>query len=437
MLRPETKIAGNPMGISQALRVAMASLLANKLRSALTILGMGIGVGAVITLMSIGQGAQAAVQAQFNSLGTNLVFVTPGTTNSGGVRAQAGSIPTLTYDDAQAVADASNVPDAALVSPELTTGGQLVYQSQNTFGRVYGVTAPYSDVHNYLVQQGNWMTDDQVQGRANVVVLGSSVAQTLFGNVSPIGLDIKISTGGGPGGQRTGLFQVIGVGESKGGSGFDNPDTAVYVPITTALEKLSRQTSGSGAQTVSQITVKAVDAQQISTAEQEITTLLLERHHMSDPTAADFSVTSQQDQLQTRQQITGVLTIFLGAVAGISLVVGGIGIMNIMIVSVTERTREIGIRKAIGARKNDILLQFLVESVLVSLLGGATGIAAGIGVAAAVNGQKLNGQAMQTLVTPQSILLAVSVAAAIGIFFGLYPAYRAASLRPIQALRYE
>jgi putative ABC transport system permease protein len=400
---------------------------------------MAIGVGAVITLMAIGNGAQAAVQAQFNSLGTNLIFVQPGTTNAGGVRQQAGSVNTLTYDDAQAIADQNNVPDAQTVSPELTTGAQIVYQSQNTFGRVYGVTAPYSDVHNYTVQQGTWMADDQVQGNANVVILGATVAQQLFGSTSPIGLNIRLNAGApGPGGgQRTGLFQVIGVGEAKGGSGFDNPDTAVYIPITTAMEKFSRQTTGAGTKTVSQITVQAPSAAQTNAVEQEITQLLMTRHHISDPTQVDFSVTSQQDQLQTRQNITGVLTIFLGAVAGISLVVGGIGIMNIMIVSVTERTREIGIRKAIGARKNDILMQFLVESMLVSLLGGLTGIIAGVAVSALVNGQKLNGQAMQTLVTPGSIILAVGVAAAIGIFFGLYPAYRAASLRPIEALRYE
>jgi putative ABC transport system permease protein len=427
------------MGVSQALRVAWGSLVSNKLRSLLTILGMAIGVGAVITLMAIGNGAQAAVQAQFNSLGTNLIFIQPGTTNSGGVRQQAGSVNTLTYDDAQAVADPNNLPDASTVSPELTTGAQMVYQSQNTFGRVYGVTAQYAQVHNYNVQQGTWLADDQVQGNANVVILGSAVAQTLFGNTSPIGLNIRLNAGqpGPGGGQRTGLFQVIGVGEAKGGSGFDNPDTAVYIPITTAMGKFSRQTTGAGAKTVSQITVQAASAAQTDAVEQEITQLLMTRHHISDPTQIDFSVTSQQDQLQTRQNITGVLTIFLGAVAGISLVVGGIGIMNIMIVSVTERTREIGIRKAIGARKNDILMQFLVESMLVSLLGGLTGIVAGVAVSAVVNGQKLNGQAMQTLVTPGSIILAVGVAAAIGIFFGLYPAYRAASLRPIEALRYE
>jgi putative ABC transport system permease protein len=426
------------MDISQTLRVAIFSLSANKLRSALTILGMAIGVGAVITLMAIGQGAQASVQQQFNSLGTNLVFVQPGTTSSGGIRQQAGNVNTLTYQDAQAIEDPTNVPDAALVSPELTTFGQLVYHSQNTVGRVWGVTAEYAEAHNYEVAEGDWMTDQQVQGNANVVVLGPTVAQQLFGSLDPIGQELRISSGAPSGGTpRTDYFQVIGIGVPKGGSGFDNPDTAVYVPITTALEKLSRQTTGTGARAINQITIKAASAGQINAVEQEVSSLLMQRHNITDPSQADFSVTSQQDQLQTREQVTNVLTIFLGAVAGISLIVGGIGIMNIMIVSVTERTREIGIRKAIGARKNDIMTQFLVESCLVSVLGGVVGVAMGMGVALLVNGQKLNGQAMETLVTPQSILLAVGVAAFIGIFFGLYPAYHAASLRPIDALRYE
>jgi putative ABC transport system permease protein len=421
------------MGIGQALRVALAALLANKLRSALTIVGMAIGVGAVITLMSIGQGAQAAVQEQFNSLGTNLVFVQPGTTNSGGVRAQAGSVQTLTYDDAQAVADPNNVPDATLVSPEITTGAQLVYQSQNTFGRVYGVTSAYSEVHNYTVQQGDWFTDDQVQGRANVVVLGSTTAQVLFGSSSPIGRDIKVSAGGGPGGQRTGLFQVIGVGASKGGSGFDNPDTAVYIPITTALEKLSRQTSGAGAQTVSQITVQAASTQATPAVEQELTQLLMQRHHLSDPTQIDFSVTSQQDQLQTRQQITGVLTIFLGAVAGISLVVGGIGIMNIMIVSVTERTREIGIRKSVGARGRDILNQFLVESSMLAGAGGLIGVLIAWSVAVLVRSTT----SIPMRVPPTAVVIGVGMSTIVGLFFGIYPARRASKLDPIEALRAE
>jgi len=421
------------MDVGQALKVAFSSLMASKLRSALTMLGMVIGVGAVITLMSIGNGAQKAVQDQFNSLGTNLIFVEPGTTNSGGVKTQAGSVQTLTYDDSVALQDTTQVPDVDAVSPEALTFAQIVYQSQNTVGRVKGINSDYAELHNYHVSQGDDFSDDQINGGAQVAILGAVLAQQLFGDISPIGRDIRINTGMG----RVGTFNVVGVGQLKGGSGQDNSDTRVYVPLKTLFRKLAHQRTGAGVEVVNNITVQATDANHIGAAEQEMTDLLMARHHILDPTQVDFSITSQQDQLQTRQQVTGVLTIFLGAVAGISLVVGGIGIMNIMLVTVTERTREIGIRKAVGARRQDILLQFLVESLLVSLLGGIGGIGAGVGIAQFVDGQKLNGQAMQTLVTPESIILAAGVSAAIGLFFGIYPASRAARLNPIEALRYE
>jgi putative ABC transport system permease protein len=424
------------MDIAQSLKVALSSLMANKLRSALTMLGMVIGVGAVITLMSIGQGAQKAVQDQFNSLGTNLIFVEPGTTNSGGVRQQAGSVQTLTYPDAKALNDQQALPHVTTVSPQALSFAQVVYQNQNTVARVKGITSEYPDLVNYHTTLGSDFSDDQVTGNAQVAILGATLAKSLFGDQSPIGRDIRLNTGG-PGGFRSATFNVIGVGPFKGGSGQDNSDTRVYVPLTTMFRKLSHQRTGAGIDVVSNITVQASDAASIPQAEQEMTDLLMQRHHITDPTQIDFSITSQQDQLQTRQQVTGVLTIFLGAVAGISLVVGGIGIMNIMIVSVTERTREIGIRKAVGARRQDILLQFLVESLLVSVLGGAGGILAGVGIAQIVNGQQLNGQALQTLITAQSVVLAAGVSAAIGLFFGIYPASRAAKMNPIEALRYE
>lgn len=422
------------MGVSESLRVALGSLMANKLRSALTMLGMLIGVGAVITLLAIGNGAQAAVAAQFNTLGTNLVFVSPGTTSQGGVKQQAGNVNTLTAADATAIADPSQVPAAAAVSPELFSFAQVIYQGQNTVGRVYGVTPDYATVHNYQVSSGSWISDSDLQARAHSVVLGSVVAQTLFGGVDPVGQEVNVG-----GGKTRILLQVIGVGAPKGGTGFDNPDSAIYVPLTTVQSALYRARGASGADAVSQIAVKAVNAKQVAPLETQIETLLAQRHHEdpTDSTSWDFSVTSQQDQIQTSQQVTQVLTIFLSAVAGISLVVGGIGIMNIMIVSVTERTREIGIRKAVGARRQDILMQFLVESLVVSVLGGATGILAGIGVARLVNGHQLNGQALQTLVNGQSILLAAGVSVAIGLFFGIYPASRAARMHPIEALRYE
>ena len=424
------------MNLNESFRVAIRSMRANSLRTSLTMLGMMIGVAAVITLMSIGQGAQAAVTAQFNTLGTNLVFVTPGTTSQGGVRQQAGSTNTLTADDATAIADPSNDPSVLEASPEISTFGQIIYQGQNTNGRVYGVTPGYSTVHNYQVSDGVWFSDSDVQSSATNVVFGAAVAQTLFGGVDPVGQTIYISSGPGQHPTRV-LFTVIGVGVLKGGSGFDNPDTAVYAPLTTVQTKLFNPLARAGGNAVNDITVKAVDANHVTTLEQEITTLLLQRHNISDPTQADFSVTSQQDQMQARQQVTQVLTLFLAAVAGISLIVGGIGIMNIMIVSVTERTREIGIRKAVGARRRDILAQFLTESLLVSVLGGLSGIAGGLIAARVVNGMQLNGQALQTLVTIQSILLAAGVSCAIGLFFGLYPATRAARLQPVEALHYE
>ena len=423
------------MGIGESVRVAVDSLRANALRSSLTMLGMVIGVAAVIALMSIGEGAQASVAAQFNSLGTNLVFVSPGTTTQGVVRQQAGSRNTLTSDDAATIADPSNVPSAAEVSPELTgLALQVIYQNRNTVAVLYGVTPVYAEVHNYQVASGDWISDADLQSRANNVVLGATLAQTLFGDTSPVGLTINI---GAPQGRRISM-RVIGVGAAKGGSGFNNPDTAIYLPLTTMQTKIFHALVGASADAVSQITVKAIDAKHVDSLKQEITTLLLQSHQKTDPSNPDdFSVTSQQDQMQTREQVSQVLTVFLGSVAGISLLVGGIGIMNIMIVTVTERTREIGIRKAVGARKQDILMQFLTESFLLSTLGGAGGVLAGVVGAHLLDGQQLNGQAVQTLVSYQSILIAAGVSAAIGLFFGIYPAARAAQLSPIEALRYE
>jgi putative ABC transport system permease protein len=420
--------------LGQALRVSFAALRLNKVRSALTMLGMVIGIAAVITLTALGNGVQLSITAQLNSLGTNLIFVTPGQAQRrGGVAGPAGSVPTITYDDARAIADSNNVPSALLVSPEVSSFGQIIYQAQNTTGTIAGVTATYSDLHNYNVALGDWINEEQVTGAANVIVLGAGIAQTLFDGANPIGQQVRVNTGSG----RSGAFTVIGVGESKGGTGFNNPDTTVYLPLTTVLNKLNRQVAGTGAQTVNLVAVQAVDAEHIQSLQQEVNTLLLQRHHITDPTLADFSITSLDDELKIIQQATGIFTAFLGAVAGISLLVGGIGIMNIMIVSVTERTHEIGIRKAVGARRRDILVQFLVESVLISILGGAGGVLLGM-VFAYLGGKiQVNGQPLQTLVTLQSVLLAAGVSAMIGIFFGIYPAMRAARMNPIQALRYE
>jgi putative ABC transport system permease protein len=391
-------------------------------------LGLVIGISAVILLMSIGQGVKNTITDQFNSLGTNLVFVDPGTTASGGVRSQAGAVQTLTYEDAKAIADPVNVPSAAVVSPEVNASGQFIFQSTNTTGLIYGVTPAYGIIHNYAVANGDWIGDGQLQGASNVVVLGSTVARTLFGPANPIGMQIRINAVGG----QSGSFTVIGVGESKGGASFLNPDTAVYLPLTTVVIKLKRAVGGTGIQTVSHIAVQAIDADHIQTVQSEINVLLLQRHHITDPTTADFSITSLEDQLKTVSTVTSAFTLFLGAVAGLSLLVGGIGIMNIMIVSVMERTHEIGLRKAVGARRHDIMVQFLTESLVVSLLGGFGGILVGV-----AGGRLAKGTPIPVALTPQSILLAAGVSAFIGVVFGMYPAYRASKMSPIQALRYE
>ena len=420
------------MGVGEAFRSAVQSLWAHRLRSGLTMLGLIIGVGAVIIIAAIGQGVQSVITAQLSSVGTNLVFVSPGTTKTNrGVAAQAPQ--TITYDDAKAIADPANVPSAALVSPEASSFGQLIHGAQNTVGQISGVVPEYGAVHDYTVSQGDWISPEQLQAVSNVVVLGASVAQTLFGQTNPIGQLMRVSANGGNAVSLT----VIGVGASKGGSGFNNSDNAVFVPLTTMLKKINRQVSGTGAQTVNLIAVQAVDAQHINSLQQELTALLLQRHHIKDPANPDFSVTSLQDVLTVVTQVTALFTIFLSMIAGISLLVGGIGIMNIMIVSVTERTREIGIRKAVGARRRDILVQFLVESVLVSLLGGLGGVLIGFIAAHFGSNVQVNGSPFQMAVTAQSVILATGVSCIIGIFFGFYPAMRAARLNPIDALRYE
>ncbi len=422
------------MNLAEALHVALTSIRNNKLRSVLTMLGMGIGVGAVTLLVSIGNGVQDNITSQVSGHGTNRGFVSPGTTRAqGGITAQAGAVQTITYDDAKAIADPVNVPTALLVAPQVTISGQFIYQGQNTNGNVDGVTAAYSDLQNYQVADGVWLDDEQVQSSANVVVLGAMVADKLFQGTEPVGQQVRVAPLGGV----SGSFTVIGVGAAKGGSSFSNPDTAVYLPLTTVLNKLSRQVAGTGDQTVNLVVVQAVDKEDVPNLEDEIGTLLLQRHHIADPSQADFAISSLEDQLKTLQQVTGIFTVFLGAVAGISLLVGGIGIMNIMIVSVTERTREIGIRKAVGATRRDIMTQFLVESVMVSLIGGGCGAGVALVLARIGSSLKVNGNPFPMAVSPQSVVLATGICGVTGIVFGLYPAMRAARMLPIEALRHE
>jgi len=409
----------------ESLRIALRALSANKLRSSLTMLGMIIGVAAVITLVSVGRGAQNQVTQQIASLGTNLLFVTPGSTQEGGVRTAQGSAQTLTLEDAQAIAAPGAVPGVVAVAPELRFFGQIVAGGQNVNSALVGVTADYAQVRNYQVADGDFISTQQVDSHSSVAVLGASVAQQLFADTSPVGQEIKVN--------RVTL-RVIGVLQAKGSQASGNQDDLVLVPITTMQNRLMAQRTARGGRTVSTINVQVDNQKDIDAAIQGIGDLLRERHRVSQD---DFTIRSQEDMQQAFQQVTGIFTLLLGSIAGISLVVGGIGIMNIMLVSVTERTREIGIRKAVGARRRDILMQFLIESLVVALVGGGIGILTGMGLSRVVSGIQFSNQTIRTAVSLDAILLAFLVSGAIGVFFGIYPATRAARLNPIDALRYE
>ncbi|MCL4464702.1 MAG: ABC transporter permease [Chloroflexi bacterium] len=420
------------MNASETFKVALQSLASNKMRSALTMLGMIIGVGAVIALMAVGQGAQASIDQRINSMGSNLLFITPGAAQSGGVRSAAGTAPTLTYEDAQAMAAPGAIPEVTGVAPEADSFAQVIAGANNVNTRVAGVTPEYQYVRNWPVSQGEFITQAQLNGALPVALLGSNVAAELFPNGNALGQVVSL---GFRNNQRLNV-QVVGVLQSKGSQALGNQDDQILIPITTLLQRVQSELTPTGGHIVNTIYVQLVSSNQnvINNAVQNIGALLDQRHQVAQP---DFTIQTQSDLLAAANQVTGVMTLLLGAIAGISLVVGGIGIMNIMLVSVTERTREIGIRKAIGAKKKDILVQFLVEAVVVSVAGGAIGVAIGAGIAHAMSGISFGGQTIQAVVSLSSVILAFGVSAAIGIFFGIYPANRAASLNPIDALRYE
>jgi putative ABC transport system permease protein len=412
------------MNLTENFRLALGSLAANKLRSALTMLGIIIGVTAVIALLSLGQGVQLSVRDQIQSTGVHLVTVLPGNQTAGGVGQGVGSAQTLTYEDAQALLSSGRVPSAALISPELTSRYQFVAGSNNTAAQTIGVLPAYLAVHNSSMAAGEFVGDSHVSSAANVIVLGSNLATTLFGDLDAVGRRLTVNRLN---------FQVIGVLATKGGGGFGSVDDQAFIPLTTMHRKLAGTRLPGSTVTgrpVSSIALQALDEEHVDSLIVEVTDVLREQHRIGLG-EDDFRIFNQADLLATAGQITGFITAFLGAVAGISLLVGGIGIMNIMLVSVTERTREIGIRKAIGARRRDILGQFLIEAVVLSLTGGLIGIGLGVGIALAVN------SVQRTVIEPSAILLAVSVAMATGIFFGIYPARRASRLNPIEALRYE
>ena len=414
------------MSLLQTFKTALSSLGANRLRAGLALLGIVIGVTAVISVMSVGKGTQEVITSRIESLGTNLLFVRPGAATEGGVRSALGSAATLTLDDAAALVDPVFAPSVAAAAPELGTVGQVVARGTNTRVQINGVTPEYPSVRNLSVLSGQFISSPHVDNRAQVAVLGSRVTETLFGFRDPVGQYIRIN------GRR---FTVIGTLESMGGGALGIFDNQVLVPITTAYYRLSSQRTTQGAITVDSINVQARSGSLMDEAIREITTVLRLRHRITDED--DFNVSSQEEIIEALEETTNAFVIFLGVIAGISLLVGGIGIMNIMLVSVTERTREIGIRKAMGAKRRDILLQFMTEATLLSLGGGGVGVFLGVQVSRFLDGRTLGGQTFQTALSGDIALLALVVAAAIGLFFGIYPATRAARLHPIDALRYE
>ena len=396
-----------------------SALSANKARSGLTILGIVIGIGSVIAMVSIGQGAQGSIEASIQSIGSNLVLVMPGAQRGAGVQVSAGrgSAQTLTQEDAETIE--KEITLAKVVAPEISRRYQVTAKGKNTNTQVVGTVATYPQVRNIQIDTGSFITDQNVRSLSKVAVLGPTTRDDLFGEGSnPIGQSIRINRVD---------FKVIGITKSKGGTGFGNQDDMILVPLSTAQRFLA------GDAYVTTISVQAEDPSAMATIQQQITGLLLQRHNISNPQLADFQVLNQQDIVQTASAVTDTMTILLASIAGISLIVGGIGIMNMMLTTVTERTREIGLRKAIGAKKKDISMQFLAESVMLTFLGGVTGVILGWLVSIGVT--QFAGIATQ--VSLSSVVLAFGVSAAIGIIFGYYPARRAASLNPIEALRYE
>ena len=405
---------------------AFTSLWANKLRSTLTVLGIVIGVAAVISLMSIGRGAQASITANIQSLGTNLLFVQPGAASFGGIFFSQGTASTLTLDDAYAMMDPAAAPSVNAVAPELSTGGQVVWEGNNTFTQILGVTPEYVDVRNMTVDSGGFISNIHVENRSEVVVLGSLVSEALFGLRDPVGQVVKVN-------ERR--FTVIGVLESEGGGPSGIFGDQILVPITTAYYRLATDRTTQGDIIVSLINVQVRSEEVVDRAESEVATLLRLRHRLTGED--DFSIFNQQETIETLEETTNTFVVFLGAIAGISLLVGGIGIMNIMLVSVTERTREIGIRKAMGAKRRDILLQFMAEATVLSIGGGGIGVLVGVAASRLVDGRSLGNQTLHTVFSGDIVVLAMVVSAVIGMFFGIYPAMRAARQHPIDALRYE
>jgi len=399
----------------EGFRVALTGLVANKLRSGLTMLGVIIGVGAVIAMIAMGEGARRDIEERIQGMGTNLLMVMPGAPRRGHLWGGFGSADTLKYEDAAAIAE--KLPTVVQTAPETSGSYQVKYRTQNTNVRVTGTTPNYPTVRNFRVQKGRFFTEREFQAARRVCTLGVEAARTLFEQRNPLDKRIKI---------RGLTFKVLGLMEEKG-EGFGSPDNQIFIPLTTGQRLLF------GTEYVRTINVQTRNEQAMAAATEQIEQLLRKRHHLRPREESDFNVRSQTEILTMMQETSRTFTLLLAGIASVSLLVGGIGIMNIMLVSVTERTREIGIRKAIGARRRDILLQFLIEAVVLSVIGGMVGIGAGLGGAHLMT--SLFG--FKTVTTTKAIFLAFCFAAATGIFFGLYPASKASQLDPIEALRYE
>jgi putative ABC transport system permease protein len=403
-------------------RIALRALRVNKLRSTLTMLGIIIGVGAVIAMVAIGSGAQARVAEQLQALGANMIFVFPGSTTSGGLRAGAGSSISLTEEDAWTIQ--RDVQGVVVAAPTMRGSGQLVWGNLNWSTMIVGVTPEYFDARDWPMTSGRVFTQEDVDGAAKVAILGQTVAQSLFGDTDPIGQTVRV---------KKLLCTVVGVLDSKGQNTFgQDQDDVIVIPLTTAKRKVLG-VSLANARTVNGISIKVGDNEDLKEVQQHIRDLVRQRHRLQPGQDDDFGIRSAAEMVQTKDEQAQLMTKLLMSIASVSLLVGGIGIMNIMLVSVTERTREIGLRMAVGARGRDILTQFLVEALTVALIGGSIGVVAGLGASFAL---AYFGE-WRTVVSAPAILLAFTFSGLIGIFFGFYPARKAAGLNPIDALRYE